>query len=192
MSQVVGIEATSLVAVLGAASLAIGLASQGTLSHMAAGPMLLIFRPFRIGDSVEVAGKSGTVMNVNLFMTEIASGDNVRVLIPNGQVWGAALTNLSAYSTRQISVSCPVSVDRDLEALSAALRDWLARDRRVLPSPGPSVSVSAPSDTGAQMSVRAWAGSNDAAPPREDLTKRILEGVRSERSPAVDGSAAPA
>src|SRR5262249_23478729 len=86
--QLVGIQATSLVAVLGAASLAIGLALQGTLSHMAAGIMLLLFRPFHVGDSIEVAGKSGTVRDLNLFMTELASGDNVKVLIPNGLVWG--------------------------------------------------------------------------------------------------------
>src|ERR1700730_18487100 len=97
----IGIQATSLVAVLGAASLAIGLALQGTLSNMAAGVMLLLFRPFRIGDSVEVAGKSGTVKNLNLFMMELASGDNIQVLIPNGQVWGTAVTSRYAYPTRQ-------------------------------------------------------------------------------------------
>ncbi|MGC1711436.1 MAG: mechanosensitive ion channel domain-containing protein, partial [Methyloceanibacter sp.] len=86
--QVVGIQATSIVAILGVASLAIGLALQGILSNVAAGIMLLAFRPLRLGDSIEVAGKSGTVKNLNMFMTELASDDNVQVLIPNGQVWG--------------------------------------------------------------------------------------------------------
>src|SRR5215469_3207924 len=115
--QVIGVQATSLVAVIGAASLAIGLALQGTLSNMAAGVMLLIFRPFRIGDSIEVAGKSGVVTNLNLFMTELASADNVQILIPNGQVWGAAMSNFSAYGTRRISLSIPAVPDKDVETI---------------------------------------------------------------------------
>jgi small conductance mechanosensitive channel len=96
--QLIGIQATSLVAVVGAASLSVGLALQGTLSNMAAGVMLLVFRPFHIGDKIEVAGKTGTVKALNLFITELSNDNNMQVLIPNGQVWGAPLTNLSAYS----------------------------------------------------------------------------------------------
>ncbi len=96
-----GIQTTSIIAVLGAASLAVGLALQGTLSNLAAGVMLLLFRPFRVGDAVEVAGRAGTVKKLTLFTTELASGDNVQVLIPNGQVWGAAIVNQSAYGERR-------------------------------------------------------------------------------------------
>lgn len=96
--QLIGVQATSLVAVLGAASLAVGLALQGTLSNVAAGVMLLIFRPFHAGDRIEVAGKTGKVVQLNLFMTELVNDDNVQVLIPNSQVWGAPLTNFTAYS----------------------------------------------------------------------------------------------
>lgn len=96
--QLVGIQATSLVAVVGAASLSIGLALQGALSNMAAGVMLLIFRPFQIGDKIEVAKQTGTVKALNLFITELVNENNVQVLVPNGQVWGAPLTNFSAYS----------------------------------------------------------------------------------------------
>ena len=117
--QVVGIQATSIVAILGVASLAIGLALQGILSNVAAGIMLLAFRPLRLGDSIEVAGKSGTVKNLNMFMTELASDDNVQVLIPNGQVWGAVLTNFSVYPTRRVSVSFPVALDKDVESISS-------------------------------------------------------------------------
>jgi small conductance mechanosensitive channel len=95
--QLIGIQATSLVAVIGAGSLAIGLALQGTLSNMAAGVMLLIFRPFRIGDKIEVACKKGEVRSLNLFMTELAADAEVQILIPNAQVWGAPITNFSAY-----------------------------------------------------------------------------------------------
>jgi small conductance mechanosensitive channel len=176
--QVIGIQATSLVAVVGAASLAIGLALQGTLSNMAAGVMLLIFRPFHIGDSVEVAGKSGKVKNLNLFMTEIASGDNVQVLIPNGQVWGAALTNLSAYATRQVSVRFAVAPDRDLDALAAALRRYLEDDARVLRSPPPAVTVSDLTDKGLEVSLQAWTKSENAGEVRAGLLRRVLTTLR--------------
>jgi small conductance mechanosensitive channel len=183
--QVVGIQATSLVAVIGAASLAIGLALQGTLSNMAAGVMLLIFRPFKIGDSVEVAGKSGTVQNLNLFMTELASGDNVQVLIPNGQVWGAALTNLSAYPTRRISFSFPVGLDKDVERLSAGLRAHLEADRRVLDTPPPAAAASTITGAGVELSAEAWTRPEDAGSVRADLIKRVLESVR-EPAPAAE------
>jgi small conductance mechanosensitive channel len=96
--QLIGIQATSLVAVLGAASLAVGLALQGTLSNLAAGVMLLIFRPFKIGDDIEVEGKRGRVKALNLFITELAGADNTQILMPNGKVWGAPLTNFSTYA----------------------------------------------------------------------------------------------
>jgi small conductance mechanosensitive channel len=172
--QVIGIQATSLVAVLGAASLAIGLALQGTLSNMAAGVMLLLFRPFRIGDSVEVAGKSGTVKNLNLFMTELASGDNIQVLIPNGQVWGTALTNMSAYPTRQVSIRFPVGLDKDLEAISSDIRAWLEQDPRVLKTPPASVTTSGLTDKGLELSVQAWSKSEDASSLRADLIRNAL------------------
>jgi len=173
--QVVGIQATSLVAVIGAASLAIGLALQGTLSHMAAGVMLLIFRPFRIGDSIEVAGKSGTVKNLNLFMTELASGDNIQVLIPNGQVWGAAMSNLSAYETRRISLSVPVALDKDVDTLSSRRRRYLKEDKRVLDSPSPSVTASNLTDKGVEFLVQAWAKTEDADAVRNDFVRTLAE-----------------
>jgi small conductance mechanosensitive channel len=182
--QIVGIQATSLVAVLGAASLAIGLALQGTLSNMAAGVMLLIFRPFRLGDSVEVAGKSGTVKNLNLFMTELASGDNVQVLIPNGQVWGAALTNLSAYPTRRVSVSFPIPLDRDVETILSSLRAYLEQDKRVLDTPPPSVTTSNLTDKGVEFSVQAWTRAEDVGSVRVDFVQRLLATVQAPSTPA--------
>jgi small conductance mechanosensitive channel len=178
MLQVVGIQATSLVAVLGAASLAIGLALQGTLSNMAAGVMLLIFRPLRIGDSIEVAGKSGTVKNLNLFMTELASGDNVQVLIPNGQVWGAAMTNFSAYPTRRVSVSFVVPVDGDPQGMASRLHAALQSDRRVLPAPPPNVAVSNVTDKGVEISMEAWAKAADAGGVRADFVNQSVAALQ--------------
>jgi len=189
MLQVVGIQATSLVAVLGATSLAIGLALQGTLSNMAAGVMLLIFRPFRIGDSIEVGGKSGTVRNLNLFMTELASGDNVQVLIPNGQIWGQALTNTSAYDTRRVSLRVPVAFDRDAPAIAKRLREFLDGDGRVQKKPAPSVTTSALTDAGVELSVEAWVKSGDAAGLRTDLMHFAMTTLHA-RAKAANSAAA--
>jgi small conductance mechanosensitive channel len=176
--QIVGIEATSLVAVLGAASLAVGLALQGTLSNMAAGVMLLIFRPLRIGDSIEVAGKSGTVKNLNLFMTELASADNVQVLIPNGQVWGTAMTNFSVYPTRRVSVTFVVPLDRDPEGTAARLLATLKGDQRVLGAPPPNVAVSNITDKGAEITMEAWASAADAGAVRTDYVRQSVDALK--------------
>jgi small conductance mechanosensitive channel len=101
--QILGIQATSLIAVVGAASLAIGLALQGTLSNIAAGVMLLLFRPFRLGDDIEVAGKRGIVSDLNLFMIELTGEDNVQILVPNNQVWNTAIINHSASKQKTIA-----------------------------------------------------------------------------------------
>jgi small conductance mechanosensitive channel len=99
-----GIEATSLVAMLGAATLAIGLALQGTLSDLAAGFMLVLFRPYKLGQFVDIGGTSGTVKDLNLFVTELVTPDNVQIIIPNGQAWGSIITNYSAHDTRRVDM----------------------------------------------------------------------------------------
>lgn len=140
--QLFGIQTASLVAVLGATSLAIGLALQGTLSNLAAGVMLLLFRPFRIGDDVEVAGKAGKVKSLSLFMTELVAPDNTQILLPNGQVWGAAIINHSAYpGTGEIKVTFPVRA-RSANALAGKILEELREDPRVDERVAPSVNVS--------------------------------------------------
>jgi small conductance mechanosensitive channel len=182
--QLIGIQATSLIAVLGAASLAIGLALQGTLTNMAAGVMLLIFRPFRAGDSIEVAGKSGTVKDLSLFTTELAGGDNVKILIPNGQIWGAALTNLSAYPTRRMSITFTVPLDQDVDKISAGIRSVLTTDRRVLGDPPPTVTISNFRDIGIEISVQAWCRSDDAGALRTDLMSQLYRIIRPAKAAA--------
>jgi small conductance mechanosensitive channel len=176
--QLIGIQATSLVAVLGAASLAIGLALQGTLANMAAGVMLLLFRPFRIGDSIDVAGKSGTVKDLNLFMTELASGDNVKVLIPNGLVWGATLSNLSAYPIRRVNVTFLVELGVEVERITREIAGFLESNPRVLKDPAPSVAVSNVTDKALEISVQAWATADDAGPLRGELMARLPAAIR--------------
>jgi len=169
--QVVGIQATSLVAVIGASSLAIGLALQGTLSNMAAGVMLLLFRPFNLGDAIEVGGKSGTVQNLNLFFTELAGGDNVQILIPNGQVWGQALINNSVYGTRRVALKIPVPFAKNADAIASRIKGFLQMDPRVQKS---SVTVSNITDTVVELAVEAWAESGEASNLRTDLMQQAL------------------
>jgi small conductance mechanosensitive channel len=141
--QLVGIQTASLVAVLGATSLAIGLALQGTLSNLAAGVMLLLFRPFRIGDDVEVAGKSGKVRALSLFMIEPVAPDNTQILLPNGSVWGSAIVNHSTYpGTGDVKVSFPVRAGRPIDRLSQQIQQYLREDSRIEAQPAPEVHVS--------------------------------------------------
>ncbi len=141
--QLFGIQTASLVAVLGATSLAIGLALQGTLSNLAAGVMLLLFRPFRIGDDVEVAGRVGKVRAVSLFMTELVALDNTQILLPNGSVWGSAIINHSTYpGTGEMSVSFPVRAGRPVERIREQIRKHLQDDPRIESQPPPDAHVS--------------------------------------------------
>lgn len=140
--QLFGIQTASLVAVLGATSLAIGLALQGTLSNLAAGVMLLLFRPFHIGDDVEVGGKAGKVRSLSLFMTELVAPDNTQILLPNGQVWGAAIINHSAYpGTGEVKVTFPVRAV-SANALADQILKELRDDPRIDGPTAPSVNVS--------------------------------------------------
>lgn len=140
--QLFGIQTASLVAVLGATSLAIGLALQGTLSNLAAGVMLLLFRPFHIGNDVEIAGKAGKVKSLSLFMTELVAADNTQILLPNGQVWGAAIINHSAYpGTGEIEVAFPVRAG-SANALADQILKQLREDPRIDDRAAPSVNVS--------------------------------------------------
>ncbi|WP_375160299.1 mechanosensitive ion channel family protein [Bradyrhizobium sp. RDT46] len=139
--QLFGIQTASLVAVLGATSLAIGLALQGTLSNLAAGVMLLLFRPFHIGDDVEVAGKAGKVQSLSLFMTELVAPDNTQILLPNGQVWGAAIINHSAYpGTGEIKVVFPVPAGA-ANTLADRILEQLRNDSRIDDHSQPAVTV---------------------------------------------------
>jgi small conductance mechanosensitive channel len=143
--QLFGIQTASLVALLGAASLAIGLALQGTLTNLAAGVMLLLFRPFKIGDNVEVGGKAGTVTSLSLFVTELKSGENVQVLLPNGSVWGSAIINRSTYpgiASGKVEVSFPVRAGAEAQRLGRELVADLAQDSRVQLDPAPQAKVS--------------------------------------------------
>jgi small conductance mechanosensitive channel len=186
--QLIGIQATSLVAVVGAASLAVGLALQGTLSNMAAGVMLLLFRPFKVGDSIEVAGRSGTVKDLNLFMTELASGDNVQVLIPNNQVWGSTIVNLSAYPTRRLSVTCQLPLGTSLEQIMPQIGDFLRQDTRVLDAPPPTVTVASFKEKTVEVSVQAWTHATEVTALQVDLMSHVQAQIGSAAPELIPGA----
>ncbi len=170
-----GIETTSLIAVVGAAGLAIGLAMQGTLSNVAAGVMLLVFRPFKLGDFVEISGTSGSVAEIALFSTTLNTGDNVRITVPNGSIYGEIIKNFSANDTRRnelvVGISYGDDMGRAIEVISAVLAD----DPRVLATPEPLVAVSNLGDSSVDIVVRPWCNKSDYWPLRFDLNRAFKE-----------------
>ena len=173
-----GIQTTSIIAVLGATSLAIGLALQGTLSNVAAGVMLLLFRPFKVGDAVEVAGRAGTVKGLSLFTTELASGDNVQVLIPNGQVWGAPIVNNSAYGARHFSFALELKPDADVEAVMEDGLAFLRADPRVREEPAPAAAISKIALDRVEITFAGWASAAEAGGARGELIQRLRAKLR--------------
>ena len=170
-----GVETTSLVAVLGAAGLAIGLALQGTLSNVAAGVMLLIFRPFKVGDFVEAAGHAATVKELNLFFTEMATGDNVKIIVPNAQIWGSSLKNFSANATRRVDFVFGIAYDADIDKAMELIRGIVAADDRVHKDPEPFLVVSNLGDSSVDITVRVWSDAGDYWPVKFDTTKAVKE-----------------
>jgi small conductance mechanosensitive channel len=170
-----GIETTSLVAVLGAAGLAVGLALQGTLTNFSSGVMLLVFRPFKNGNFVDVAGTTGTVAEVGIFSTVLNTPDNVRIIVPNSAIYGATIRNYSAYETRRNDLVIGVSYDDDLGRAKQAIERVLAADERVLREPEPVVAVSELGDSSVNFVVRPWCASGDYWTLRFDLTRKLKE-----------------
>jgi small conductance mechanosensitive channel len=170
-----GVETTSFVAVLGAMGLAIGLALQGTLSHVAAGLMLIIFRPFRLGDAIEAAGVAGNVVEISLFTTEIYTADNVKIIIPNSAIWAGVIKNLSEHERRKIVIEVGVSYAADVDAVLAMVREVVESDERVRKDPAPIVVVSRFTDAAVMVMVEAWVANADLAPVRFDLNRKIKD-----------------
>ena len=170
-----GIETTSLIALIGAAGLAIGLALQGTLSNFAAGVMLLIFRPFKIGDYVEVAGAAGSVLEIGVFTTTVNTPDNVRVTIPNAAVYGQTISNYSANPSRRVDLVMGISYSDDIGKAIEVMKAVLDRDDRVLAEPAPQIAVSELGDSSVNLVVRPWCAGSDYWALRFDLTRAFKE-----------------
>ena len=175
-----GIQTTSFAAVLGAAALAVGLALQGTLSHLAAGVMLLIFRPFRIGHKVQVGGVTGTVRDLTLFWTEIVTGDKVQVIMPNGGVWGQQLRNLSIYPAPAPTVEVRFRIPEEtaLDDALAKVRATVEAQPHVSKDPAPTVLLDRSGAENALEIVATFSTEGEIGPVKSDLIKAVHDALR--------------
>lgn len=170
-----GVETTSLVALLGAAGLAIGLALQGTLSNVAAGVMLLLFRPFKVGDFIEGAGLAGTIKDTGLFTTELATGDNIHIIVPNSQLWGTAIRNFSHHPKRRVDMTVGIGYGDDIDKAMNLIKTIASADERVHQDPEPFVAVANLGDHAVELVVRVWANNADYWAVKFAMTKAIKQ-----------------
>ncbi len=172
-----GVQTASIIAVLGAAGLAVGLALQGTLSNVAAGVMLLFLRPFKVGDYVEAGGASGTVKEVGLFNTELSTSDNVYIVVPNSAIFSQEISNYSRYATRRLDIAVGVAYDADLTKAMSVLLATLEADGRALPDPAPQVMVMELGDSAITINLRFWVNAADLWPCKWAMNKAVKEAL---------------
>ena len=169
----IGVQTTSLVAIVGAAGLAVGLALSGSLANFAAGVLIVIFRPYRVGHFVEAAGISGSVVQVHILTTTLKTGDNKQIVVPNGQIMGSIITNYSANDTRRVDLTIGVGYDDDIDKVRATLESLVAADERILDEPACLIAVSALADSSVNFVVRPWVKSADYWGVNFGLTEAI-------------------
>lgn len=168
-----GIQTSSLIAVIGAAGLAIGLALQSSLSNFAAGVMIIAFRPFRVGDFIEAAGVSGTVDGIQIFHTQLVTADNKLVIVPNASITSGNITNYSARGIRRVDLTFGISYGDDIATAKGVLNEILAADTRVLKEPAPVIAVAALGDSSVNLIVRPWVNVDDYWPVYWDVTEAV-------------------
>ncbi|MGD8630041.1 MAG: mechanosensitive ion channel [Gammaproteobacteria bacterium] len=168
-----GIQTTSFIAILGAAGLAIGLALQGSLANFAAGFLMIIFRPFKVGDFIEGAGVAGVVREIQIFTTTLKTPDNKTIIIPNAKLSGDNIINYSAEATRRVDMTVGVAYDADLATVKAVLNDIISRDERIHADPAPQVVVAELADSSVNFVVRVWTSKDDYWGVKCDMTETI-------------------
>ena len=168
-----GIQTTSFIAIFGAAGLAVGLALQGSLSNFASGVLIVLFRPYKVGDFVEAAGIAGSVEQVQILTTILKTGDNKQVIVPNSQIMDSIITNYSANDTRRVDMVVGVSYDDDLDKVRKTLEEVVSADNRVLADPAMKIAVSELADSSVNFIVRPWCATSDYWPLTWDLTEAI-------------------
>ncbi len=173
----IGVQTASVVAVIGAAGLAVGLALQGSLSNFAAGVLIVAFRPFKSGDYVEVGGVAGCVDAIQIFQTVLVTIDNKIVIIPNSSVIGSPITNYSKLPTRRVDLTISVSYKADLKLVKQVICDALEKDRRILDNPGIDVGVLELGDPGVKFVVRPWCKTEDYWNVYFDSTQAVKEAL---------------
>ena len=170
-----GVETTSFAAVIASAGLAVGLALQGSLSNFAAGVLLIVFKPFKVGNAVKVANEMGVVVEVGLLATELKSFDNIKMMIPNASIMSGPITNFSANPTRRIDMLIGVSYSDDLHKARQIIVDLIEQDERILKDPAPQVMVSNLGESSVDITVRPWVNAADFWATKCDLTLSIKE-----------------
>jgi len=168
-----GIQTTSFIAIFGAAGLAVGLALQGSLSNFAAGVLIVLFRPYKVGDYVEAAGISGTIQQVQILTTVLTTPDNKQIIVPNSQIMDSIITNYSANDTRRVDMLVGVSYGDDLDKVRRTIEDLVAREDRILDNPECTIAVSALADSSVNFVIRPWVKSEDFWGVTFDLTEAI-------------------
>ena len=170
-----GVQTASIIAALGAAGLAIGLALQGTLSNIAAGVMLLFLRPFQVGDYIDAEGIGGTVDELGLFTTQLRTADGIYVSVPNSNIWNRQIMNYSRLPTRRVNIPIGISYSDDIAKAQEVLQTLMAGDDRILQTPEPQVLVTGLGESSVDLSVRCWTSTNDFWSVLWDLNKRSKE-----------------
>lgn len=180
VASMVGIATTSFVAIIGAAGLAVGLALQGSLGNFAGGVLILIFKPFKVGDTIEAQGFLGAVREISILYTIVDTFDNRRVVIPNGSLSNASLTNVSYYDTRRCDMTFGISYNDDIDKARAIIKRCLSEDERVLPEPEPRISIGSLGDNSVNFIVRPWTKTDDLWPVYWDMHEKIKKAFDAE------------
>ncbi|MDH3532164.1 MAG: mechanosensitive ion channel [Gammaproteobacteria bacterium] len=168
-----GIQTASFIAVLGAAGLAVGLALQGSLSNFASGVLIVMFRPYKVGDYIEAAGVGGTVMEVQILTTKLKTPDNKQIVVPNSQIMNGVITNYSANDQRRVDMVVGVSYGDDLDKVRSTLQELIAADERILDEPACQIAVSELADSSVNFVLRPWVATADYWAVKFALTEAI-------------------
>ena len=171
--DMLGVNTTSLIAMLGAAGLAVGLALQGSLQNFASGVLLIIFRPFQVGNYIDAGGISGTVEKITIFNTIMLTPDNREIVVPNGAVYGGTITNFSARETRRVDLVFGIGYGDDIKKARDIMMQTMEADERILKDPAPVVAVSELADSSVNFVVRPWVNAGDYWAVKWDLTENI-------------------
>lgn len=170
-----GIQTASFIAVLGALGFAVGFALQGSLANFAAGILILVLRPFKVGDFVEGAGVAGSVKEIDLFTTILATPDNVKILVPNGKMFGDIIKNYTAFDSRRIDLVIGIGYGSDIQKAQEIMLNLIKADERIFDDPAPQIAVSELADSSVNFVVRPWVKKEDYWSVRFDLTRKIKE-----------------
>lgn len=170
-----GIQTASFVAVLGAAGFAIGFALQGSLGNFASGVMILVFRPFKVGDFVEAGGSKGSVAEIGIFTTTLNTPDNQKIIVPNGQIMGGTITNVTAYDTRRVDMTAGIGYGDDIGKAKQVLTSILENHPKILKDPAPTIEVAELGDSSVNFVVRPWTRTSDYWAVKFDVMRQIKE-----------------